>query len=321
MDLKNKIKRFFISARDRDILLYLLFVLISFIFWAILSLSNSIQSQYKVKLQIEGIPNEATIISEYPETFDVSVKHKGYSFVKYLMGRTPTVSVNFIEYSDGKGNLTISKQEMEGLLRNLFGSESTITSFSPEEIYIRYTNQPGKKVPVVLDGDFTADIQYVKNGRAVVVPDSVVIYADPADLNTIEHIATDRIVRHNLKDTLEVTAALEKHHNVKIVPDSVSVTVPVESLVRKTQELVVNTVNCPNGERIIVFPAKVKVSYLLPISMYGRTNGPAPRVCVDYLDIKNGGRKLPLRIEEVPAPVSNVVMSVDSVEYIRERRM
>ncbi len=112
---------FFSSARGRDVLIYLLFVVVSFAFWIVLTLGNSIQNHYKVKIQIVGLPENTTIISDYPETMDVSVKNSGYAFVKYMIGDAPTVSINFMDYADGQGRLIVSKQALDELLRGVLG--------------------------------------------------------------------------------------------------------------------------------------------------------------------------------------------------------
>lgn len=317
MDLYKRVKLFFSTAKGRDVLLYLLFVVVSFVFWAILTLGNSIQNHYKVQLQIEGIPQGVTLISDYPKTFDVSVKDSGYAFLKYMVGDSPTVSVNFSNYSDGEGRLSVSKQEIEGILHELFGADASIETFSPEVLSIRYTTLPGRKVPVRILGDFTTDIQYVVNGKVNVIPDSVVIYSDQENLNMVESVSTNPLKRHGLKDTLSMKVALRKMEDVRMLPDSVVVTVPVEPLVSKSQEVPVTAVNCPPGVRIVAFPSRVQVSFLVPLSFYDSSLNVRPNVYVDYRDIVSGRDKLPLRFS--PAEnMQNIELAVDSVEYILE---
>lgn len=317
-ELANRIKLFFSSARGHDVLLYLLFVFVSFGFWVVLTLGNSIQNHYKVKLQVVGIPKGITLISDCPDNIEVSVKNNGYAFVRYMIGDAPTLSVNFSEYSDGKGGINISNQELGELLKSVFGNESIIETFTPDQLDIRYTNLPGRKVPVKLNGDFTPDIQYVINGAVRIVPDSVVVYADAENISLIEELATNRMIRHNLKDTLSIKVPLQKLQNVKTWPDSVSVMVPVEPLVSKTQEISITAVNCPSGERLVTFPSKVKVSYLLPLSLYNKSTQIQPNVYVDYLDVKEGGSKLPLREGASSPLLHNIALETDSVEYLLE---
>ena len=82
MEWYKNVKMFFSSARGRDVLLYVLFVTISAIFWSVLTLGNSMQTHYKVKLTIDGIPEGTTLITDAPEYIDVSVRKNGYAFVR-----------------------------------------------------------------------------------------------------------------------------------------------------------------------------------------------------------------------------------------------
>lgn len=313
----GKIRKFLSSTRGKDILLYLLFVAISAIFWSVLTLGNLIQTHYKVKLKIEGVPPGTTLITDFPEYLDVSVKNNGYAFVRYMVGAVPEVAINFGNFADGKGNLVVKKQNMDELLRSAFGQEASIDTFSPEQLSLKYTTSPGRKIPVVVNGDFTADMQYVVAGEAVAYPGYVTVYSDAESMSAIKSVSTSRIVRHNLREQMEVKVALVKTGNVKLVPDSVVVRIPIEPLVSKEQEVAIETVDCPQNEHLVAFPATVRITYLLPLSVYNGNSAQAPTVYVDYKDISAGMKKIPLHVKESKI-FHGVSLPTDSVEYIIE---
>ena len=238
-----------------------------------------------------------------------------------MIGDAPTVSINFMDYADGQGRLIVSKQALDELLRGVFGNDASIETFTPEQLQLRYTNLPGRRVPVKIDGDFVADIQYVINGAISVSPDSISVYSTAENMSLIQDVRTEKISYHNLKDTLHLRVALKNMTDVKMMPDSVNVTVPVEPLVSKRQEIQIVSRNCPADERLVCFPATVDVGYLLPLSMYNVSSQEMqPVVYVDYNDIKGGTNYLPLRIGDGPEVLHNVVLHSDSVEYLIESR-
>lgn len=114
-------------------------------FWSVLTLGNSMQTHYKVKLTIDGIPEGTTLITDAPEYIDVSVRNNGYAFVRYMVGAIPEVLINFGRFADGKGRVVLAKQNIEDLLREAFGKDASIDAFSPEQLELRYTTNPGKK--------------------------------------------------------------------------------------------------------------------------------------------------------------------------------
>ena len=318
-DKITEIRDFFSSARGRDVLLYLVFVIISFVFWAILALNNFVQYNYHVKFRIAGIPENVTIINDYPSEFNVAVRSHGYMLLKYLVGEIPEIVVDFKNYSNGNDLLKISKQELADLLVDKFGTNANIVSFSPEYLSIKYTSLPGKKVPVAVIGDYTANFQYVVNGKPMATPDSVTIYSDVMHLNGIVAVSTEKIVSRNLTDSLNLKVSLQKIQDVKVVPDSVNVVLPVEPLVMKRSSIPVSVKNVPDGVTVMVFPSVVSASYLLPMSLYNVLADERFEAAVDYKDI-GVSAKLPVRIESAPEAYKNIKLENDSVEYIIERR-
>lgn len=313
-----ELKEFLSSSKGRDILLYLVFVIISFAFWAILSLNNLIQDNYKVRFRITGIPQGVTMINDYPREFNVTVKNNGYVLLKYMIGDNPEITVDFKEYANGNGQILISRQELEDMLVAEFGSGTSIVSFSPESLSIKYTSLPGKKVPVEIFGDYVANFQYVVNGEIVAVPDSVTIYSDAGNLSAINKVRTEKIISRNLTDSLYVKIAIQNIKDVRAVPDSVDVMIPVEPLVTKRSSIPVIVKNLPENVSVVVFPSSVQVSYLLPMSLYNDRLDDKFEASVDYGDIQGNKAKLPVRIEIAPEIYQNIQLETDSVEYVIE---
>ena len=130
MDWYKNIISFFSSSRGRDVLLYLLFVAISAAFWAILTLGNSIKTHYKVKFTIEGIPQGTTLITDYPQYIDVSVKNNGYAItliddnfktdelIEIALNEAPRLVLQLNNISDNILNIALNKDpNLIGLLQ------------------------------------------------------------------------------------------------------------------------------------------------------------------------------------------------------------
>ena len=318
-DKSYKIQAFFSSSKGRDIILYLIFVAVAFVFWAILALNNQIQNNFHVKFEIADIPRNVTIINDYPKDFNVTVKNDGYALIKFLFQDDIEISVPFKDFVKGKDYLYISKKDIVDLLISNFGIGSNIISLDPEEIRVKFTTLPGKKVPVEVAGDFSANFQYVINGKVRMIPDSVTIYSDATHLNTIERAFSEKVVRRNLTDSLYLKVSMEKMSDVRIVPDSIDIMIPVEPLVTKHSNVAVSIENVPDNMKLVVFPAMVRISYLIPMSMYDAPLSPDVKAFVDYKDITSDKDKLPVKLGDAPAYYNNIQLLEDSVEYIIER--
>ena len=306
------------SPMTKTVLNYLIFVFISFMFWAFLSLNNNIQHDIEIPIKINEIPDSSTIITSMPTHVSVNVKDKGISLLKFLVGKTPVLNLKFKDYALQEGVFFISNTELRRKIRGLFDNSTTIQGISIENINIKYTNLPGKKVPIRLDLDIKPNIQYVIYGSVEQDVDSAIVFADRNALAEIDEVYTYRVVEQNLKDTLLRTVAIAPIQNVKIEPERIQLTIPVEPLISKKLNIPIQVKNMPKEMNVITFPSVVEVSFLVPFSMY-RKNIPMAAV-VDFNDIKRTkGNKVNVKIEESPALYNNISLGQDSVEFIIEK--
>lgn len=320
----NRIKKYIIglsgkTPATKTTLNYLVFVFISFIFWAFISLNNNMQYDVEVPIKVISIPDSTTIISNIPASVNVSVKDKGISLLKYILGKTPTLNIKFSDYASSEGVFFLSNAELKKIVKNLFENSTAIQNISLENIKLKYTDLPGKKVPVKLNSDVRPNLQYIIYGMVKQNYDSVLIYSDRNTLADIKEVYTYRIEERELTDTLIKTVSISPIKNAKIVPNKITVTIPVEPLISKRIKIPVRVKNMPKGINVITFPSEVEVSFLVPFSMY-RKNQPFSAV-VDYLNIlKTDSNKAGVTIEEYPALYNNISLEQDSVEYIIEKQ-
>ncbi|MDE6489220.1 MAG: hypothetical protein K2L46_08065, partial [Paramuribaculum sp.] len=101
-------------------------------------------------------------------------------------------------------------------------------------------------------------------------------------------------------------------------PDQVKLTVPVEPLIAKKRTVPIDVVNVPDDVRLITFPSSAEVSYLVPMSEYGRET--SLKLFVDFGAIDRASQKV--RVQAIPgaAGLKNLSFKPDSVEYIIEAK-
>lgn len=321
--MKNKIKELIEKLRSRTIATstafqYLIFVFISFIFWAFISLNNNIQYDINMPFKIVGIPDSTTIISNVPQSVTVNVKDKGIYLLRFLVGKSPEVKVRFDEYALSDGVFYVTNSELRKCVRNSLENTTVIQSLSLDNIELKYTNLPGKSVPIRPEVNVYPNMQYTISGAIKMDCDSAIVYSDINTLASIDEVYTYRVEERELEDTLIRVVSIAPIQGAKIEPERVSLTIPVEPLISKSQEIPVVVKYVPANINVITFPSKVTATYLVPFSMY-RKNLTFEAV-VNYNEIKSSkNNKLCVRIEESPAIYENISLLQDSVEFIIEK--
>ncbi len=310
------------SRRTNSIVLYLTCLVISFLFWLFLTLNNETQKDLSLPLRLAAVPDSTTIISGLPDVVKVSVRDKGSSLLRYDFGNEPSMTVDFLECADGNGSLKISSIEMLARVRKLFNNTTAVVAVSPDSLSVKYTNLPGKRVPVKADVKVSAAFGYVINGATMVGDDSVTVYSDRNTLAGVSVVQTRRIADTGLTDTLTQTVGFLPIAGAKVVPAETTVRVPIEPLIAKKQKVNIDVVNLPIGVNVITFPSTVEASFLVPQSIYSKVMN--IKAVVNYSDIlrlagTDSASKVAVKIIEVPAECRNISLASDSVEYIVEK--
>lgn len=100
----RKIRKFLLSDKCKESLVFLFFVLVSFAFWMLQTLDDVYQTEFKVPLRLKNVPKEAVLTSELPGDVRVRVEDRGTVLLNYMLGRTFfPISFDFNDYKDRGG--------------------------------------------------------------------------------------------------------------------------------------------------------------------------------------------------------------------------
>ncbi len=306
------------SPRTRSILLYLLFVVISAVFWSFLTFNSDVKLDMEVPVKV-SLPSNVHLLSRVPDTLTVTVSDRGYRFLTYLFHKTPTVTLRFTDYNDGNGNFKVDQSHLKKALAAVLNKHASIVSVLPENINIRFTDLPGKKVPVKTDIVVDPREDYTLYGALIQSQDSVLVFSDAKTLSEINEVFTYHVEETELTDTLRRRVLIAPINGAVIEPRAIDIMVPIEQLKSLTRTVKIAVRNAPPGLKMLLFPSDVEVSYRAPLSRVNDETGIT--VVVDYnsIDMTSIGNKVNVQIGEMPAAYQDVKLSHDSVEYIIEK--
>lgn len=307
------------TATGRNILTFLVFLVISTIFWFLMALNDEIQHDYQIPIRYEEFPKGMTVISGNIPSINVTVKDKGSALAKFSFGADPLLKLRYGDFTRPSDNsLLISEAQLNSSLRGIFGSSASIVATRPDSLFLVYTTNPGIPVKVVLDAEVTPLPQYELFGQPRLSQDSVMLYSNLKQRLRIHQLSTVPLSLTQLSDTTTVEVRIDVPEGMRAIPSTVKVTFPVEPLVSKKRQIKIEAINVPAGSRLLPFPATIEVNYLLPKSLFSRANSPL-RAIVDYKDITPGRKTIPVTIIDIPSYYKSVRPSAKEVEYLLER--
>lgn len=306
------------SPRTRSVLLYISFVIISAVFWSFLTFNHDVQLDVEVPVEM-SLPKNVHLLAKVPDTLTVTVKDRGYRFLTYLFQKTPKLTLRFTDYSDGNSNFKIDQSHLKKALARILHKNATIVSVLPESINIKFTDLPGKKVPVKTDIIVEPREDYTRYGALLQSQDSVLVFSDAKTLSEINEVYTYHVEETDLTDTLRRRVTIAPINGTVIEPRAIDIVVPIEKLKSQTRNVKIVVRNAPPGVKMLLFPSDVEVTYRSPVSRITEDAGITAVVDYNSVDNSTPGNKVKVMIGETPASYQDVKLSHDSVEYIIER--
>lgn len=313
--VRQSISRKLHTRQGKNLIVYAMCLIVSFVFWVFITLDEDVERDYLVNIQLENVPDSVVIIGNVPSTINTVIKGKGAQFLRYSISGVPQMKIDFRQYSNGR-NLSLSRSKLDSRLRDIFGQNINIVSVSPDSVSVNYTDHPGKRLPLVLKADITPSVQSVISGIITTNIDSVSVYSVNGIPSGLSHIETELLTLTDISDTAVCEVKIRQIDGMRILPESVTVTVPVELLISKKRSVPVIAENMPENLRLITFPSNVEINCLVPMRLYNR-EVPMQAV-IDYKKLTAGELRAKVRLSALPDSYKLVAVTPDSVDYYIE---
>lgn len=140
--------RFLFNRTSRELLIFLFFLLLSGVFWLILTLNETYEREIKVTMQIKGVPKNVVLTSNETDTLRVTVRDKGWILVRYLYEKNRNINISFKNYDRGNGHGLTPSSDVKRMISQQLEMSTTISSVKPDRIEFFYNNGERKRVPV-----------------------------------------------------------------------------------------------------------------------------------------------------------------------------
>lgn len=315
----KKIRNFLLSKRNREFLIFLLFLFISVCFWLLQTLKNDFEATVTIPVTLINVPKDVVITQAPLSELKVVVRDKGTVLLTTFSRKFSPITIDFGHYQRENHVVDISVNDFLKRIALQLGPSTKILSVKPDNIEFIYSRGQKKKVPVHFFGSVSSGVQYYVTDT-VINPDSVTIYAPSHILKKIHSVNTVYSKYSNLSDTLCRTIGFTPIHGVKYDPQHVIVTFPVDILTEKTNYVDIVGVGFPPGKILRTFPSKVKVSFQVGLRRFRFIHSSDFVIQVSYNElIKNSPARCHLVLKSFPYGVSHVRIIPEYVDYLIEQ--
>ena len=317
-NILKAVRNFLFSGLNKEFLIFLFFLALSGAFWLLMTLNETMEREFKIPMRLTGVPGNAVITGELPDTVRVTVRDKGFTLVTYDFRPLVFRFSNYADEDEGKGVIPLTDVQKQ-VLSQMYGS-SKLLQVKPGAFDFYFTYGTSKKVPVVFRGKITTSKSYYL-AHTEFYPSMVTVYANKQQLDKLQSVEIEPFNYRNLQDTIRQAVKIRKIRGVKIVPSTVRLSVYPDVLTEEAIEVPITAINMPPGMVLRTFPSKVTVRFTIGASLFRTIKPNLFKVVVDYEELAaNPSDKCTLQLRSVPRSVSKASLEIDRVDYLLEQQ-
>ena len=317
-NILKAVRNFLFSGLNKEFLIFLFFLALSGAFWLLMTLNETMEREFKIPMRLTGVPRNAVITGELPDTVRVTVRDKGFTLVTYDFRPLVFRFSNYADEDEGKGVIPLTDVQKQ-VLSQMYGS-SKLLQVKPGAFDFYFTYGTSKKVPVVFRGKITTNKSYYL-AHTEFYPSMVTVYANKQQLDKLQSVEIEPFNYRNLQDTIRQAVKIRKIRGVKIVPSTVRLSVYPDVLTEEAIDVPITAINMPPGMVLRTFPSKVTVRFTIGASLFRTIKPNLFKVVVDYEELAaNPSDKCTLQLRSVPRSVSKASLEIDRVDYLLEQQ-
>lgn len=261
IDLNNKYFRVQLKE-DRAILLICMGI--ALIFWLLVKLSQSYQTQRPISFELE-IPQEKALTELPPADMVAELEGSGWDLLFDYFSH-PTVGLVYDMQDVSRLHLN------RGQLRNdiaheLRTNDIKVLEINYDNVLLELEDRNSKTVPISIQRRLSFAPEHHLKAPITLKPDSVRISGPNSLIDSIQFWPTDSLILNNLKSSSTVILHLHQpNREVLLSVNTVEAKIEVEPFTEKTMYVPLVVKNAPDSLRI--FPDKITVTCKLGLSKY-----------------------------------------------------
>jgi len=322
-DFPTKVKAFFQGYLWKKTLTFLFFLLLAFVFWMLQSLQQPVEKGIVISVRYTNVPKEIVLNDNTPAEILVTVRDKGSSLLKYIVGKKKHEAIEIdLEKIDQKNTVYIvSSNELAVKISNYLSPNTTLISHVPDFLNIEYQSLQKKILPVALSGKLTPASGYALIDTALFAPPLVYAYGAKNVLDSLSVIYTENISIENIRSPVKERIKLATPRGVYLDRTEVELNVSAEEFTEKVMRIPVFCKNLPQDYKIHIFPSSVEIICSVALVHYGKIDAGDFEVSVDYLELlKSRNYTANVILTKKPDRIKNCRINPEKIEFLIEQK-
>ncbi|WP_352422120.1 YbbR-like domain-containing protein [Proteiniphilum sp.] len=316
-----RIKAFFSTVPWKNVLAFLLFLVLAFIFWLMLFFQKeNVEGTYRIPLKYTNIPNDVVFDNPLPSFIEVSVADNGAQIFRLDVIKRDSLEINVAEMAEGE-NTVIQGDQYRQLIRGQLFPSTNIRGYYPMNISLATSKLQKKELTVIFDGEITTSRANLVADSATFIPETVMAYGSQQSLEPLKEAVTEYTLFKNLKATSQLPVNINNVEGVKFIPSQVDIYIPVQEYTERTFEVPITATHMPGKLDVKFFPSRANVTFSVTLEEYKKIVPEDFSIELDYRKFHaNEDGRVELELTDKPSSIVNPRISPISVEFLFESK-
>ncbi len=306
-----------------DLKVYLVCVLIATFIWLMMKLSEGYSKEIEVPIHFSDFPKGMVLVNKPVAKLKVRVESQGFKMMTVALRNNRRVRIDLAKL---ELRPTRYRRWVASIPSNLFsyeissqlGVDQIESNIKPDSIYFVFDSLMSKSIPVKVGSNLSFLEGNTLYQGLKIDPPEVMITGPALAVNKLKFVYADSLILDHIDEDFKKNLKLSTTNKlIKINPSSVDVSGKVAKFSEFSSivPLYVHT-DIPNL-KIRTFPAKIKITYSIPIPEYENISDSSfvVSVEVDSMDVLKNNHLIPKIIHQ-PDFVKSAFLDVDKVEFI-----
>lgn len=318
------LKKFYFR-NDKRVAAYLVCVAIATGFWFLNALSKTYTAEMVVPVQYYNFPNNKTFVGNLPDKFELTVRAHGFTILRHKLSFWfGPLEFNVNEMTNDRmldiktSRFVFPSRQFLTELSYQMSNDMEIISMSPDTLFFGFGQLRQKMIKVKPQVKVNLKKQYQISGDIKASPAEIRVNGPQNILDTLHFVNTSAKTYNAADKTIQENVELESVKELYFDRQTVDITIPVEEFTEAEQTVSVSLADAPADVRVKLFPARVKVSYLVSLSRFSEIHPEDFKLSVSYSDIEKGTQRLPLKRHAIPPYLYDVKFNPKEIEYLIE---
>ena len=255
----------------RDVLTFLLFVVIATIVWYGHAMQSVRNTRVPVLIQYTGKPDAIGLKAPgLPDTVMIEVRDAGARLNTYH--RDPLrLTIDLHSYIHGeKGRIYIPSDALRRSISDILQGTSRLIETAPEDITCDFFTEQERNVCLAFRGTLKTANEYQLVGQPTLSRKRMKIFGDEQSIHAIDTLYTEYQELTEVTDTMNIRCAIDAPEGIRLEDDSVDLRIIAERYTEKKFSVPVHIKGIPEGYRIRLFPKEVEVSVRVGMNHFGQ---------------------------------------------------